>query len=131
MNTAIQRLCGCAALSAALTGACGGAAVPRGATTPAEASLAAAAAVGAERHPGAKLHLKLARDQIATAQKLLVDEDVEEALLVLERAEADAKLAESLARQETLKVEAQRAEQKVEELRQARSGTSENKEGGR
>ena len=101
-----------------LVSACGGAAVPRNATVPAQASIAAADAVGADRYPRARLHLKLARDQIQTAERLLQDEDVEEALLVLERASADAELAESLAREEQVKVDAQSAEQKVEALRQ-------------
>lgn len=101
-----------------LGSACGGAAVPRNATVPAQASVAAADAVGADRYPRARLHLKLARDQIQTAERLLQEEDVEEALLVLERASADAELAESLAREEQVQLDAQAAEQKVEALRQ-------------
>lgn len=102
---------------AVLSSACGGAAVPRNATVPAQASVAAADAVGADRYPRARLHLKLARDQIQTAERLLQDEEAEEALLVLERASADAELAESLAREEQVKLDAQSAEQKVEALR--------------
>ena len=65
--------------------------------------------VGAESQPKAELHLKLAQEQIAAANRLIADGDNERATFVLARAKADAELALALAREQNARTEAQRA----------------------
>ena len=77
----------------------------------AQASVSAANAVGADQHPRAALHLKMARDQLKQAQGMVENGQEDEARLVLERSQADAELALMITRQEiasrnTLKAEA-------------------------
>jgi hypothetical protein len=78
---------------------------------------AAEALGGEEKSPDAFLHLKMARDQIQTAEALIADEEMEEAQLVLERAGADAELAETLAREAKLRNEAAQARAQIQKLK--------------
>lgn len=71
-----------------------------------EASARGAREAGAENEPQAKLHLKMAQDQIALARKLQADKP-EEAARLLERAKADAELAVGLTRAGQAQHEAQ------------------------
>lgn len=92
------RLASALALSALLVG-CGGASLPPAKVADTQATISAAAAVGAESHPQAALHLKMARDQLRDAQNLIGDGSDENARLVLARAQADADLAMMLTRE--------------------------------
>ncbi|HLV21702.1 MAG TPA: DUF4398 domain-containing protein [Polyangiaceae bacterium] len=93
------------------------------ATTPPEMSqtkstVRAAEEVGAQNVPRAALHLKMARDQVATAEQLIADNEGEMAYWVLQRAEADAELAMALAREVSYRQEAMEAAQRIERLKQ-------------
>jgi chromosome segregation ATPase len=112
----LTRLGVCAASSALLV-ACGGAAVPQERLTSVERAISAAEAGGAPAVPKAQLHLKQANDQLASAKALIADGEEERADWVLQRAEVDAELALTLAREDTAKKEAQEAVEQVEELR--------------
>ena len=98
--------------------ACGGSApVPATAVTESKSAIRAAEEVGAQNVPKAALHLKMARDQVATAEALISDGENEEAALVLDRAEVDAELAIALAREAGLRAQAAEARAKVQKLR--------------
>jgi hypothetical protein len=117
-NTYARNASNLVALFAALAAyACGGAAVPHDQMTAAEASVSAAEAGGAADVPKAALHVKKAKDQIAEAKKQIEQGENEMAEWALQRASADATLALSLAREESLKAEAAKAVAEVEELK--------------
>lgn len=105
----------------ALALGCASTAIPSQKLTDSKSSVRAAEAVGAEKYPQAALHLKMARDQIDQAEKLIEEDENERALLVLERAEADADLALAMAEEQQAKAEAQAAKQKVRELNEKAS----------
>lgn len=98
--------------------ACGGAQLNQGRVAEVQAAVRAAEEVGATDQPKAALHLQLARDQIAMAERLAADGDEQEAQLVLERARTDAELALQLARTEQEQQRARQAWQKVQDLTQ-------------
>jgi hypothetical protein len=100
-----------------LATACGGAAVPQEPLTAAKASVAGAEVAGAATDPQAALHLKLAKEQIAKAEKLIDDGDNEEASHVIDRAQADADLAFTLAKATAAKKEAADTKEQLERLR--------------
>jgi hypothetical protein len=100
----------------ALVVACGGSSLPPPQVADTQSSISAAAAVGAEQHPQAALHLKMARDQLRQAQALMSDGDSDEARLVLERAEADAQLALMITREAVASNNARKAQQDVQNL---------------
>ena len=105
-------------VSFVLVSACGGSApVPASERTKALADVRAAEEIGAGKVPKAALHLKMARDQITTAERLIADEENEQAQLVLSRALADAEVAIALAHEAKLRDEAQQARQKVAQLK--------------
>jgi hypothetical protein len=106
-----------ALLSVAAIG-CGGAAVPQAELTSSQSAIRAAEEVGANNLPQAELHLKFAKDQVEKAKALIADDDNEEAKRVLMRAQADAELAISLAKESSVRAEAHLAMQQVEQLRQ-------------
>jgi hypothetical protein len=81
-----------------------------------QASLRAAEEVGAGSNPKAQLHLQLARDEIAEANRLAKAGDGENARLLLDRAQADAELALQLARTEQEQQKAREAWDKVKEF---------------
>ncbi len=68
--------------------------------------------------PDAKLHLKYAREQMDTAQRLMARGEEKEAQRMLDRASADANLALALARTEKVREESDEARAKVDELRE-------------
>ena len=84
------------------------------------ASIRGAEELGAENVPEAKLHLQLARDQTEAARKLAANGN-ERAPLVLARAQADADLALTLAREATVRKAAAKASEDLKEL-EARRG---------
>jgi hypothetical protein len=83
----------------------------------AQSEVSAAAAVGAEQHPGAALHLKMARDQVREAQRLADDGKGDQAKLVLDRASADAQLALIMTREAEASAEVAKARAEVEALK--------------
>ena len=83
----------------------------------AEASLRAAESAGAARYPESARHLEFARQQIADAERLLVEGEQEAAELRLMQAEADAELALALARSIPAQQQAQRSARQAEALR--------------
>jgi hypothetical protein len=86
--------------------------------TQAAEAIAAAEAVGAQEHPQASLHLKLAKDQLEDATSLVQEDDDEreKAVLLFERATADAELALLLTRQMDARQKAEKARQQVDSL---------------
>ena len=98
-------------------GACGGAAVPQESLTAAKAAVAGAEVGGAATEPKAALHLKLAKEQLAQAEKLIADGDNEEAARVIDRAQADADLALSLAKEVSAEKEAADTKEQLERLK--------------
>jgi hypothetical protein len=104
------------ALSALAVG-CGGAVAPTQRVTSSQAAIRGAEEVGAPSNPQAQLHLKLAKEQLAQAQKLIEDDDNAEAEIVLMRAEADAELAIALAKEAAMQGEAAKARESVERLK--------------
>ena len=103
-----------AALGAA---ACGASAPPTHQLTKSQSAVRAAEEVGAPDTPKAALHLKMARDHIKNAEALMVEEEFEDATLVLRRAEADAELAIALSKEDKARGEAEGAMRKVQELK--------------
>jgi hypothetical protein len=102
---------------AVLGAACGAAAPPTHQLTRSQAEIRGAEEAGAENTPKAALHLKMARDHVTNAQRLIVEEEFEDAALILRRAEADAQLAIALAREAKARSEAETAMRKVQELK--------------
>ena len=112
-----QRNIGGALVAALLMAACGGAAAPTQKLASAKASVRGAEEVGAEQNPRAALHLKMARDQVAKAERLIAADDYESAALTLNQAQADADLALAMTREEKERQLAQQARMRIEELR--------------
>jgi hypothetical protein len=104
-------------LCGALLLACGGAAIPQDSLTAAQADVKGAEVGGAADNPQAALHLKLAKDQIEAAQKQIKDGDNEAAARTLDRAQADAELALSLAKESKAQGDASDASEQVGKLR--------------
>lgn len=96
--------------------ACGGAAVPNRELASAESAIRAAEVGGATELPKGELHLKYARDQVASARKLMEEGENEAATLVLERAIVDAELALALAEEEGARREAEVERDRIKEL---------------
>lgn len=105
-------------LASAALAACGGAQLNQNQVTDVQAAVRAAEEVGANNEPKAALHLQLARDQIAAAERLAADGDEKEARLMLDRAKVDAELALQLAQTEQEQQKARQAWQKVQDLSQ-------------
>ena len=76
----------------------------------------AAEEVGAESVPRASLHLQLAKEELASAQRMSGNGDTEEAASMLMRAEADAELAVALSRESAEKQDAAAAMESVKKL---------------
>lgn len=86
----------------------------------AEAAARSARELGAEREPKAQLHLRLATEQIDQAKKLIADGDNKRADLVLQRASSDAELAVMLAKESSARGEADKAQEKVKNVKAGR-----------
>jgi hypothetical protein len=95
---------------------CGTAAVPVDKLTDAKATVRAAQEAGAETTPQAALHLKMANDELASADKAVADKDEDRAHLLLNQAQADADLSLALARGTAEKQQAQEAQAKIDGL---------------
>jgi pyridoxal biosynthesis lyase PdxS len=103
-------------LAAVFIAGCGSAAVPLDKLTDAKSTVRAAQEAGAETTPQAALHLKMANDELASAQKAVDDKDNDRARLLLNQAQADADLSLALARGTTEKQQAQEAQAKIDGL---------------
>jgi len=104
---------------------CGGAPIPHDKMSSAEAEIRAAQVVVEdlraqgpnELAPKAQLHLKMAKDQVESAKKLIADGETEEAERVLGRAQVDASYALALAKEAAARGEANGVLNQVEELK--------------
>ncbi len=106
------------ALSISLLAGCGSSLPPPSdRLASAEAAARSARELGADREPKAALHVKLAQEQIDQAKKLMADSDNRRADLVLQRASADAELAVMLAKENSANIEAQKAKEKVTQMK--------------
>lgn len=86
----------------------------------AEAAARSARELGAEREPKAALHLRLATEQIDQAKKLMSEGDNKRADLVLQRASSDAELSVMLAKENTARGEAEKAQERVKAVKAGR-----------
>jgi hypothetical protein len=77
----------------------------------------AAQEAGASKVPRAALHLQLAKEELAKAQKLAEDGNEKEGASMLMRAEVDAELALALSHENDEKAQAKAAVSRVRELR--------------
>ena len=100
-------------------GACGSTHTMPANYAPAQTAIGAADAVGARNEPRGALHLKMARDAVAQAEKLVRNGDEHEAELTLERARTDAELALMVTREATARREADTAKRELESLPRA------------
>src|SRR6185436_10572240 len=96
-------------LGAACFACASGGAVPSDKLARSEASVRAAHELGAESSPQAALHIRLAREQIDQAKRLIKDGENDRAAMLLGRAEADAEVATNLTRESAAVSEAQRS----------------------
>ena len=101
---------------ATLAAACGGGALPLDKLTEAKSTTRAAQEAGAQSTPQAQLHLKMANDELASAQKAIDDNDGDRARLLLNQAQADADLSLTLARGSSDRAAAQVAQAKIVDL---------------
>jgi hypothetical protein len=83
----------------------------------AEAAARSARELGADKEPKAQLHLKLASEQIDQAKKLMADNDNKRADLILQRANSDAELAVMLAKENNAKADADKAQEKLKNIK--------------
>jgi hypothetical protein len=83
----------------------------------AEAASRSARELGADREPTAALHLKLSQEQIDQAKKLMNEGDNKRADLILQRASSDAELAVMLAKVNNANAEAQKAKERVAQMK--------------
>lgn len=104
-----------AILAAAIVAGCASAPVN---TQPSTSGIRAAEEVGAEKVPQASLHMQLAKEELATAKKMIEKGDKKEATSMLLRASADAELAVALSHGEEERLEAEKAFARVNQLRQ-------------
>ena len=95
---------------------CGGTAMSPSKLASSEASVRGAEVAGAHEVPSAALQLKLAQDEIEKAKTLSAHGEGEAADRMLERAETDAQLAHTLAKEEAAK---KAAEAVMDQVKQA------------
>lgn len=108
----------CAAVAASLSVVgCASTPRPEARVVSSGAAIRGAAEAGAESVPRAALHLKLAKEQRDEALALLQRGENEKAERALRRAEADAELANAIAREASAKAEAQKLMVEVEDLK--------------
>ncbi len=99
--------------------ACGASApVPATQVTDTQAAIRAAEEVGAPSVPKAALHLKMAKDQLQTAQTQISNEENDQARMTLDRARVDAELALALAKESALRAKAAEALEKIKKLQE-------------
>ena len=99
---------------------CGSSPVPVEKMASSEAAIRAAREMGAPDEPKAALHLRLAQEALDQAKALSKEGDNERAETVLMRAQSDAELALTLAREKKSKAEAEKALEQVRALQQGK-----------
>jgi hypothetical protein len=97
-----------------LSAACGQSQVPAQQMAQSQSAIRAASEVGAENQPQAALHLKMAKDREARAEKLSREGDNESAKALLEEAQVDADLALALARKQQAETSSEQAKSQLE-----------------
>ena len=112
----LKTLIAMTSLAVAFSAGCGGGAMPLDKLTDAKSTVRAAQEAGAQNTPQAQLHLKMANDELASAQKAIDDSDGDRARLLLNQAQADADLSLTLARGSEAKQAAQAAQAKIVDL---------------
>jgi hypothetical protein len=80
----------------------------------ASAAVRAAHEVGADTVPQAELHLRLAQEEIGRAQRLIRDDEMEDATRALRRAQADAELSLAITRAHASREAAVEAERRAD-----------------
>lgn len=113
------KLIAAAAAAAGLVACGGGGPVPANTLARSEGAVRSAQELGAQQHPQAALHLRLAQEQLATGKNLIKDGDNTRAEYMLGRAEADADVAMNLARSAKAKQDAQETMVQVQRAKQA------------
>src|SRR4051812_50134128 len=91
---------------------CASSAVPLDRLTDAKATVRAAQEAGGQKTPQAALHLKMANDELASAQKAIDDNDNDRARLLLNQTQTDADLSLAPARGKTEKKPKQKKQTK-------------------
>ncbi|NJK88512.1 MAG: DUF4398 domain-containing protein [Myxococcales bacterium] len=112
---------GASLFSSALVG-CASAQMPDAELTEAKSAVRAAEAVGVENAPQARLHLKMASNQIEEARRHVEDGNEAKARNALERAQYDAELALSLAQAQRTLDELKEAKKEIAELQERLQG---------
>jgi hypothetical protein len=95
--------------------------VPAARVGSAEAAVSAARADGATKLPEAAVHLRLAEEQLVRARRLIRDGEHERAEWFLVRAEADAALADALAREADQKAAADAVANRARDIAEGES----------
>ncbi|MFO0616134.1 MAG: DUF4398 domain-containing protein [Polyangiaceae bacterium] len=111
-----HRLAILAFASAALSIGCAEGISPIDQLAAAQGAIQKAEQAGAEKEPQGQLHLKLAHEQLDKAKNFMAADDNEEAKRLLERAEADGKVARAYALRQQATEEAEEAEKKLNKL---------------
>lgn len=96
---------------------CAAGQVPEAKLTEAKADVKAAEAIHVARHPEAAMYLKLARNKINQAEKLIQGAKFDQAAFLLDQAQADAELATAMANAADAREEARLAGEEVRRLR--------------
>jgi hypothetical protein len=96
--------------------ACGSGSVPSEKLTNSKSALRAAEEAGAQQDPKSALHLKLAKDGVALAERQISNGDNDKAALTLDQAKADAELAIGLTHQYNERRAAEQARARIEAL---------------
>ncbi|MDD5224859.1 MAG: DUF4398 domain-containing protein [bacterium] len=104
-----------AVVAAAIAASCASAPLR---TETSASGIRAAEEVGAANVPQASLHLQLAREELELAKGLAAKGEKEKAASLLLRADADAELAVALSHGDTERQEAEKAMERVRQLRQ-------------
>ncbi len=115
MNPTFTSLGLAAGLAVALT-ACGSSPMPTARAASSEAAVRSAHEVGASAIPEAALHVRMAEDQLRTANKLIKDGEAEKADLFLRRSQADAELAIGITRATKAKQASDAAQSKLQSI---------------
>jgi hypothetical protein len=96
---------------------CAGGAVPNARLASSVAAVRGAREVGAESIPAASLYVRFSDEEIAKAKNLIANGDNDAADFQLQRAQADAELALSMARESTAQNQAQQSVNQTQNLR--------------
>ena len=103
-------------ITLAFLAACGSSALPMDKLTDAKSTVRAAQEAGAQGSPQAQLHLKMANDELASAQKAIDEGENDRARLLINQAQADADLSLTLARGTEATEAAHAAQAKIDTL---------------